>query len=979
MPLRGLTPAERLTLAAARFHVYNRVELEDPDGAWRDVTAWAGQNYLVGAQWRRELDVPVMTGTLTLLRSAGAGSLSPMIQGSPLNKTALGAYAPFLRAHQRVRISTASIVADTLPVLGDYREQFRGRIDDPEWGGTDNAVTLAMSDDGVWLNALIQVTRTYGSGVGIPMVDVLRAVLTDNPVPKLGGVVPLFAPVDPFWNVRTLEIAAGTPLLQALRDIAAQRGWEVRFKYDDAGTFRLTLYEPQRDKVVADTTFGPQEYITLSAVRTPSANIRNHVLVKYIDAATGVHSSRFYRDDASVLVYGEQFLQLAEDKTSSISSASEAQRLADFVGHDLHLPPVEQVMRTLYFWPAELGDLYGYDPDAVHYDTAIALAVVSVAHNLTKDTTESEIQCRGTVAGLNSEWLEKGTNAAGAAQAQIIGATLDVRAVADATTYTIYYTSLQPVQLSINNGAYAPAPASPVLVSRPAAGTNPLIYAFRALTLDGQYAVDTIEIAPQGGLDSDTVSPDLAVVQSVPVALTQDFTATATNPKAGGPAPTITVQLRGTTGVNVTTGAALADGTVYAVAASDVIRANRPAFGQTTGASVEFRASITGGGAERIQRSILPQVKLSFGPSFDVRTTPGALTYSIAYTGTPLLSINGGIPSAPPASPISVTRPAAGASSLEYSFQSTLDGQTVNDTVLIPAVDKDTVTADLSVVPDTTTALRQDFIVNGTNPSGGPTPILEGLIRGTTGLNASTATPLSDGVVFTISPGQTITVYRAPFDTAIQASVTFFATLSGAAVEKIQRSILNQVKTVFGPSLDVKGSTSSTQTTITYVGSGGTVQLSIDGGAYSTAPASPIIVTRDTADHVYAFRIVADGQTVPGVATVPALAAGAVTTNRFGGLSVNGNDSTNQIVLNWTFSGEAGVVFRVLSGQGSAVPSNIESENASSGFGYPSSYDLVPSGGGGSVTFRATVEAVGTDGSTLASVTNSHAHRVAAL
>jgi hypothetical protein len=152
-----------------------------------------------------------------------------------------------------------------------------------------------------------------------------------------------------------------------------------------------------------------------------------------------------------------------------------------------------------------------------------------------------------------------------------------------------------------------------------------------------------------------------------------------------------------------------------------------------------------------------------------------------------------------------------------------------------------------------------------------------------------------------------ITVNRPAFGTTTQASITVTASLSGGGSETIQRTILNQVKTSFGPSLQVTASVGSSSVTISYSATG-TVELSIDGGAWSAAPASPIIVTRDGSDHSYDFRATLDGQTTPGHADVPSTASvSAQTTAVVDRLYVSAtNYTTNVVTVSFAYTGSLG-------------------------------------------------------------------------
>jgi hypothetical protein len=166
-----------------------------------------------------------------------------------------------------------------------------------------------------------------------------------------------------------------------------------------------------------------------------------------------------------------------------------------------------------------------------------------------------------------------------------------------------------------------------------------------------------------------------------------NYYVTAANP-TGGVAPTITVETHGTSWEfgGIPGGVPHAAGTPVAVVNGASVGVYRPAFDTTAQAMVTFRATLPGGGSATIQRTVQNQVKTSFGPSAEVTATPGPTHYSIAYVvhrGTMLLSINGGTPAAPPASPISVPRTTADQT---YTFLCTADGVTTPYPVSIPVL-----------------------------------------------------------------------------------------------------------------------------------------------------------------------------------------------------------------------------------------------------------------------------------------------------
>lgn len=273
------------------------------------------------------------------------------------------------------------------------------------------------------------------------------------------------------------------------------------------------------------------------------------------------------------------------------------------------------------------------------------------------------------------------------------------------------------------------------------------------------------------------------------------------------------------------------------------------------------------------QATVAISAYVSDGPTLTVTPTPGSSSYSIAYTGTGTitLSIDGGSYGSPASSPITVTRTT---SDHVYAFQAVQAGQTVTDSVTIPALGTaGTVTADLTVTPGTPAATTQPYTVTASNPSGGAAPTI---VMTLTGASATSPGPVTyaDGSTTTIASGIVITVNRPASTVTTQAHVKFRATISGGGSEEVDRTVPAQLNV--GPSLTVTPTPGPSSYSIAYTGTG-TITLSIDGGSYGSPASSPITVTRDTSDHVYAFKAVADGQTITADTTIPALGGGAGT------------------------------------------------------------------------------------------------------
>ena len=132
---------------------------------------------------------------------------------------------------------------------------------------------------------------------------------------------------------------------------------------------------------------------------------------------------------------------------------------------------------------------------------------------------------------------------------------------------------------------------------------------------------------------------------------------------------------------------------------------------------------------------------------------------------------------------------------------------------------------------------------------------------------ASPRTMAAAGITNDIATTDTedITIDRAAFGTGT-GRVTFTATRTGrvAGTDSVDVPALDSS----GPSLTVTPTPGGTSYSIVWSGTG-TITVSIDGAAYATPSASPITVTRTTADQTYAFKAVLDGQTITNTVVIP--------------------------------------------------------------------------------------------------------------
>ncbi|MDB4948899.1 MAG: Fibronectin type domain protein [Gemmatimonadetes bacterium] len=437
--MRTLTTPQSTLLAGTTFRVSARVWVKDAWGTFRNLSALAGTDWLTDVSWDDTVDEAVSQCTVQLWREAYAQSLAPLKQGSPLNKDAQGNFGALLDMGREIKVEVATTAVGADPIATDWQLVFHGDVDEVDWGKGESRVQLVARDlGGRLLDRFVETELAYpaagmatDAGGAVTVEALMQRLLDDN----LGaGAVALWVPTSPGWKVGAYK-QEREPVLDALRKLAQQFGWDVRYRWD-AGTssFRLKLFQPPRDRVVnqpgnaantaPDFTFGPSRYLDVASLRLNRAGIRNFVQVQYLDktptggSPVNVVRTAYAQDASSIAKYGRRFMEMQEDsESSSIDTPAEAAALATSVLSDLADPRAEQEVEMHLFWPAELGDYYLFLANGVHYDTDQVGAVVAVKHHLSRDQQRSTITTRGRASGAYRDWLRREVRVAGPAGA----------------------------------------------------------------------------------------------------------------------------------------------------------------------------------------------------------------------------------------------------------------------------------------------------------------------------------------------------------------------------------------------------------------------------------------------------------------------------------------------------------------------------------------------------------------------------------
>jgi hypothetical protein len=395
--------------AAAQLHPdrasHVRVRIDSTGlGNFVDLTNYEGRNWLGAVSYEEGIDNPTMTASFELRREAFGLSLSPMLTFAKPNQASWLSYLPFLAIGRSVIIETATLASDTTPLAADWVNVFEGEIDDLDFGGAASKIRISCRDKGGrLLDAWIENQSVYGSAFpGTAVETVMQQILNawaPSPVPTL------YVPASPSFNL-VPYVQEKAPILEALRKISQQFGWDVKYRWDaGTSTWRLTLFDPGRAQVNPDYTIGPSRYTDLSSVKVSKQSIRNYIRIVWTDAVTRVRQITVVQDVNSITKYGKRFMELAEAASSQIDTAAEALALGNAALSDLAEPGIEKSAELPYFFPVETCDYLGFTANGVHYDTDQKLGIVSARHTFEKERSTTVLACRGKPSGAFSRWL----------------------------------------------------------------------------------------------------------------------------------------------------------------------------------------------------------------------------------------------------------------------------------------------------------------------------------------------------------------------------------------------------------------------------------------------------------------------------------------------------------------------------------------------------------------------------------------------
>ena len=454
--MRTISGAERTLIGGSRFDVHLRAFIRDAGGTFRDLTnIHGGRNWLLGVTIRESLDSPSATASVTLSRTVDGLTIAPGVSASSANTG-----GAFLDVGRELYVETACVAAGASPVAGDWRRVFWGRVDRLETGDRERIVLECRDLSGRLTDLFLEAPYQVPAGsLEAGIQGLLNAVFAG---------VTVVTPVSPSFTI-TSDKAPRYDAVSAFasaRHMAAQVGWDLRFRWTGDTTNELRLFQPDRAKTTPDLTIGPGEYLSVRSWAAALEDVRNVVTIQYRSGAGVLQPTVARSNAASITAYGRRAMRLGGETTDLIRTQAQAEALADAVLADLALPTATHQIETLYLWPVEVGDLWRFSPNAVHYDGNQDYAVVAIEHELSRDRHRTRVTARGRPAARYYGWLREGITAA-----DVISAAITNEAPGgNATQAEITYSATGGTLTVLRNGATVTPGASPWIVTRPGAG-----------------------------------------------------------------------------------------------------------------------------------------------------------------------------------------------------------------------------------------------------------------------------------------------------------------------------------------------------------------------------------------------------------------------------------------------------------------------------------------------------------------------------
>lgn len=386
--MRTLSAPVLAALAASHRRPWRRLEVDDGDGSFNDLT-----HALVSGEISSSADRQVITGTFRLRRS-----------DSEVSPTSLSPYvSDALDAGRWIRLYyTVTEIGAPAPAPGDYDMIYDGEIDDVD--AASGEIQIESRD---WIGALLaerDIKWVRRIDAGTSLEDVVARLI------ELGRSfadpdVPLEAGATGVQIGQTIETEPGR-LLEAARDVANRIGWQLRPRWSDtAGGYVLAFYEPPRDSSVDPVwTFGRDRWKRTERLARSRRDVKNHIQLSYRSASSGRRLQVTEHDDASIAAFGEQWAEVVEADESVINSPERALALLAAMISDRAFPDVDGSFAVPFHPYLDIDDRVTFGSSPRTHAVDQTLAVFGYTHRFGPGEETSILDVRSKPTGGIAKW-----------------------------------------------------------------------------------------------------------------------------------------------------------------------------------------------------------------------------------------------------------------------------------------------------------------------------------------------------------------------------------------------------------------------------------------------------------------------------------------------------------------------------------------------------------------------------------------------
>ena len=445
---------------ATNNRVHMRVLVEDNFGNMQDLSAVPSPDggtvdMLQGVRLDDSIDKRVTTATVNIFRDHGRVNLSPLMSESYLNRASAGntlasrtyptrnetsyvsptetSPTTFLNIGRAVWVQMSRMpyglspdeVASLSATGSDWYNLVVGYVDVVDFG--KDVVSISIRDEGGLLaDAFIESDIPDSTERRIldntPLGTAMQQVVTENWKSPFGLTVApvVYEPVGANWLLSTGTIERDL-VLSAINKLAGQIAWMVRYKWNKnfnasgGQQFRLTLHEPDRDKVISDSFISTDDYLNISKLSLDISGVRNVVKVAYHGPAftdtlpyttsnvvvrpstlVNVQNAITASDAASEAKYGRRYMELQEAPINLIDSGVEANRMANGILNDLREPLAHSSLNGKDLVEIELNDMLSIEANNQSFDSDQNYAVSTLNMDMKDGFVNVSLGLRGT-------------------------------------------------------------------------------------------------------------------------------------------------------------------------------------------------------------------------------------------------------------------------------------------------------------------------------------------------------------------------------------------------------------------------------------------------------------------------------------------------------------------------------------------------------------------------------------------------------